>query len=421
MTASDALSKSPTSILTSSQNGLSRRRRRAWCDSCVSLALSTLQAIAFAGLVWQPSARGSSELGETARQCVVIDNDYDIDDMMAMTLVIANRRVAAIVQTEGVTLPNHAAPAAQALINQADLATGFRPIPIVVGGHQARHPDPGRWPWLGFFRAMMNRSNGLLAAQPQPWPQNPAFPLAVARAVANCQRVTVLLTAPFTSFIRYAPLIAHKLDQVVITGTPLDDRPGQLALNTFNCLYDLQSCRVATEQLRAVRGLFVDLPDTPDCWTLRATKRTTCYTPSYAMVAGHLQVDGKRSGGLLNRGLPGRLKRALINPIRCASLYQTSKARTRPCSSLSTWEPEAAASGPADRVLLWDQSTALFLLDPSRFAFQVPEAQPAGRGGHYEPKLVDGSHQETVASLRDFWTASTNRGAKAFSPVAAHD
>lgn len=421
MMASDALSTLPALPAVPSQIRLSWGRGRSWYAACVVLALSALPTRTVADVVRQPSARARLAHGPAAHQCVVIDNDYDIDDMMAMPLVIANRRVAAIVQTEGVTLPVHAAPAAHALINHSDLPVGASPIPIVVGGHQMQPPDPRRWPWVGFFRAMMNRSNGLLAVQPRPWPQDPAYPLAVARAVANCQRVTVLLTAPFTSFIRYGPLITHKLDRVVITGTPLDDRPGQLALNTFNCLYDLEACRVANGQMQATKSFYVDLPHSPDCRTLTANKRTHCYTSSYAMVAGHLQGEGRRSGGLLNQGLPGRLKRALINTIRCASLYTTPQASTRPCSSLSTWEPAAAASGPADRVLFWDQSTALFLLDSSRFAFKDPDAQSAGGVGHYEPRLVDGSHHRTANALRAFWTDATNRGAKAFSPVAAHD
>jgi hypothetical protein len=66
-------------------------------------------------LLASPSSRPSPI--SRSDQCVVIDNDYDIDDMMAIPLVIANRRVAAIVQTEGYTIPTQAAPAAAALVH----------------------------------------------------------------------------------------------------------------------------------------------------------------------------------------------------------------------------------------------------------------------------------------------------------------
>ena len=382
-------------------------------------ALAALPVQAGTGVLRQPLSE------QRLSECVVIDNDYDIDDMMAIPLVIANRRVAAIVQTEGYTLPSQAAPAANALINHSDLQsaqpTGTSPIPIIVGGVQAQAPDWQPWPWMPFFRAMMNRSNGLLAVEPKPWPHDPDYPHAVQRAVADCRRVSVLLTAPFTSFIHYAPLIRHKLDRVVITGRRLEVGSIQPAHGGFNCFYDLQSCKAALGQLTPDWSFFITLPDIPSCQGFAASQHHSCYTPSYGMVAGELDSHGRRSGGLLNQGLPGRLKRALINSIHCSSFYTAVQSRNRSCSSLSTWEPAAVASGPEDRVLLWDQSTALFLLDPGRFTVHVVDAQSAAGVQHYEPRLVGGSHAKTVKSLRSFWTAATNRRVSSVSPVLAHD
>lgn len=347
-----------------------------------------------------------------AGSCVVIDNDYDIDDMMAIPSVIANRRVAAIVQTEGYTLPEQAAPAANALINASGTFAGAAPIPIIVGARQSQPPDLRQWPWMPFFRAMMNRSNGLLAVEPRPWPRNPGYPQAVRRAVARCQRVSVLLTAPFTSFLHYAPLIRHKLDRVVITGRRLDERGARPSRISFNCLYDLRSCQAALPELKPDRSFFVTVPDLPGCQTVAASRLDDCYTPSFAMVAGELDGNGRRVGGLLNHGLPHRLKQALINGMQCSSLYTTPQARGRACSSLSTWEPAAVASGPQGRVLLWDQSTALFLLYPNRFTAHGPRGTNAAVATHYEPSLVAGSHAETVKALRVLWTAATNHGSR---------
>jgi len=139
--------------------------------------------------------------------------------------------------------------------------------------------------------------------------------------------------------------------------------------------------------------------------------------PSYDMVAGERNGIGRRSGGLLNRGLPGRLKRALINPIHCSLLYTTMQTRHRSCSSLSTWEPAAVASGPEDHVLLWDQSTALFLLYPNRFRAHGFHGSTAAGVDHYEPSLVGGSHEQTVHALRLLWTRATNQGLGEFSLV----
>ena len=56
---------------------------------------------------------GSDSSSSTAMRssCVLIDNDYDIDDMMARPMVIGNKYVAAIIQSEGYTLPEQSAPA----------------------------------------------------------------------------------------------------------------------------------------------------------------------------------------------------------------------------------------------------------------------------------------------------------------------
>ncbi len=68
--------------------------------------------------------------------CVLIDNDYGIDDMMAIPMAIGNTHVAAIIQSERYTLPENIAPALDQLINHLPVQPGHRKIPIVVGGKQ---------------------------------------------------------------------------------------------------------------------------------------------------------------------------------------------------------------------------------------------------------------------------------------------
>jgi hypothetical protein len=372
-------------------------------------------------LLASPYARSSPI--SRSDQCVVIDNDYDIDDMMAIPLVIANRRVAAIVQTEGYTIPTQAAPAAAALVHGERKPSAPRGIPILVGGSQRQAPDPRQWPWMPFFRAMMNRANGLLAVQPQAWPEDPAYPQKLQQAVADCGNVTVLLTAPFTSFMHYAPLIRQKLNRVVITGQPISGQlsavgDGESGGHSFNCFYDLLACAAAMQQLKPSSTFFVDLPGGVNC-DAGIEGQESCYAPTYAMVAGVAGGKGAGSRGLMTQGLPGRLRRALINPIRCSSFYTTPQSKGRPCSSLSTWVPAAVAKGPGGKMLLWDQTTALFLIDPGRFSRHSPGGNVADPSVHYEPKLVAGSHAKTAMALRSLWTEATNRSAWTMSPESA--
>jgi hypothetical protein len=60
-------------------------------------------------------------------------------------------------------------------------------------------------------------------------------------------------------------------------------------------------------------------------------------------------------------------------------------------------------------MLLWDQSTALFLLEPDRFSHPGSRAKSGHGSLHLEPTLVNGSHAETVIMLRNLWTTATNR------------
>ena len=346
---------------------------------------------------------------EGFKECVVIDNDYDIDDMQAIPLVIGNKNVRVIIQTEGATLPEQAAPALEALVNSGDRNQKQQSIPILVGGRPATSPNLKRWPWLPFFRSMMGLSNGLLTSQPKPWSVNTKYPQQVANELRECKKISMLITGPFSSFIHYGPLVKDKVKRVVVSGRALSERSGNYVSGSFNCTYDMKSCRQAMPLLKVFHAEFVDIPNFPDCLN-RKSPVTHCYTPSLAMVAGEKNSSGDLKGGLLQIGLPGRLRQALINPIACSRFYPQA-IKDRPCSSRSTWEPSQVKQGPGGSDLLWDQSAALMFVNPSAFTLFNPQSPNDHRGSHYEPSLVNGSHSKTVESLRLMWTNLTNNAA----------
>ena len=86
-------------------------------------------ALAGTGINEAPAADAPS-----LKACAIIDNDFDIDDMMAIPLVFGSEHVAALIQSEGYTLPEQSAPAVDALVNGLDGSSGSRKIPIIVGG-----------------------------------------------------------------------------------------------------------------------------------------------------------------------------------------------------------------------------------------------------------------------------------------------
>ena len=162
------------------------------------------------------------------------------------------------------------------------------------------------------------------------------------------------------------------------------------------------------DQLSQFNAFFVDIPRFEDCHSTQPDLEY-CYTPSLDMVLGNLVNDRRFKGGLKQRGLTGQLYNALINNIECSGFYTTEETVGRPCTSLSTWEPEAVTKGPGGEMLLWDQTAALFMVNPTDFSLYYPPADPSLGGKHYEPTLVNGSHEQTVVKLRKNWTKYTNR------------
>lgn len=224
--------------------------------------------------------------------------------------------------------------------------------------------------------------------------------------MSNCKSVSILLIGAYTSFINYLPLVKHKVERIVIMGRPIGDDSRESGRLSFNCSYDIEACRRSMPMLTGLKADFVDIPRFTDCHDT-GNPPGHCYTPNIQMVAG-TESDGTR-GGLGLAGLPGRLRKALINDGQCSSLYTTPETKGRACSSLSTWEPAAVASGPGGEMLLWDQTAALFLVNPGEFTLYYPPGDRARGGRHYEPTLVNGSHEQTVQKLRQMWTESANR------------
>lgn len=361
--------------------------------------------------------------------CVIIDNDFDIDDMMAIPLVVGNKYVASIVQSEGYSLPEVGAAAVDQLINHVPDRPDQRKIPVIVGGKQTPAVDIGQWPWMEFFRVTMKHANALLPVAPKPFATDKNYAKKVAQSVASCKNVSVLIVGTYTSFINYSPLIRDKIEKVVIMGNPIGDDSGTPGRDSFNCNYDLPACKKAMLQLQGLNTYFVDIPRDQGVGGIcenTLTPSPNCYNPSYEMVVGK---DGR--GGLVDAGLPGRLKQALTNNIDCEDRFTKSSdpKKTMPnptflgspyskCTALSIWVPPNVSAGPGGEMLMWDQSAAMFLLYPERFALYYPSTDPAIGGKHYEPIVVNGSYAETADMLRQLWTDTTNQSEKAVASAA---
>jgi hypothetical protein len=192
-------------------------------------------------------------------------------------------------------------------------------------------PAPPAYDWLPPVRAAAERMNNFLAA-PVPTAAVPdRLAGQVRSAVRGCGRVDVLVLGPWTSYPRYAGALWHA--RVVASGRSF----AETNPDNFNCEYDVAACRAAPPGVT-----YVDLPASP------------AYEPTAEMV-----------GRLDQSGLPGLLRAVL---------------ETDP----SQWQGTR----------LWDDTAALFLVNPRVYA---------RAGGHLEPAVGE-------AALRDLLVAATNEG-----------
>lgn len=335
-----------------------------------ALVMSLLSVPASNAAEGNAPAAGAIAARAGAGSCVLIDTDFDVDDMMAIPAVIGSRRVAAVITSEGYTKARPGASALSRLIAEP----GQRPIPVIVGADTNRSPASIVKKWGQFvldYRNLMNRLNDFLP-EPLPLakPKKPNYIKRVEAAVAGCTSVDIEIIGTFTSFVRYSPVIRSKIGKVVIMGKPLrGDKAQAPGLVSFNCAYDLRACKTAFDrQLPGLDYAYVDIPRSScDATPNSEACAGTVYGPDLAMVEA-----------LKSKGLPGALRRVLLN-------HPSSWA-------IDGWEQ----SGNGGISLMWDQSASLYLLDPSIFR------KTGGKGGHFVTTL-------DPAAYRQVWTKYTNR------------
>ena len=343
-----------------------------WCTIAITIALG----LALAG----SPGHASPSAVPVVPSCTLIDTDFDLDDLMAIPLVVGSRQVAAIVVTEGVVKADVGAAALVRFI--AD--TPQRALPVIAGV-STELPDSEIDRQWGYFlpdsRRMMHRGLGL--GLPEAAQQRPAaaFNLQLLQQVlSDCQQVDVLLLGPYSSFVQYSPLIRPRIGQVVIMGKPL---PGEGAAApvklTFNCSYDLAACELATKtQLPGLRHAFVDVPRTAMDARARGHDAQV-YGPTLVMVQG-----------LASTGLAGRLRQALLGTVPSGSLGEGVPGP-------DYWAIDCCLRR-SGKSLLWDPMAALYLVRPELFS------QIGGPESQFETQLSPGQ-------IRQVWTEASNRAA----------
>ena len=311
----------------------------------------------------------SSQHIASVNQCVLVDTDFDMDDMMAIPLVIGNKHVAAIITSEGYTKPDLAASALSRLIAEPNQ----RYIPVIIGESTNLDEKKIVSEWGEFvlqYRGLMNRINNFIPSELPPSTDQTDYKTQVAKAVSNCKTVDILIIGTFSSFVNYSTLIEPKINHVVIMGKPLEgdttQKPGNFS---FNCEYDMTACKKAFhEQLPKYKTTYVDVPRS-DCDSTpnEGVCRGKVYGPTLEMVKN-----------LDSAGLPNTLKAILLGHTDSWNL--------------DTW-PNSTYGGKS---LLWDQSAALYMVYPEIFK------KFGGPHGHVKTIL-------SPDAFRSKWTDATNQ------------
>ena len=312
----------------------------------VTFFLLTLSACATQTNPNQISSSNKAASSEEA--CVLIDTDFDIDDMMAIPVVTGSRNVKAMILSEGYTL----APQGASALSRFIAEPGQQSPLVIVGASYPGTRDTKKWPWLQDMRTAMQRSNDLLSKPLTPNVKAKRdFKTQVANSLEGCKSITILIIGAFTSFVEYSPAIRDRVTSIVMQGRPyISDKYGDKTRLSFNCEYDIESCKTAFEQMKGLNPVWVDVP--------RDAKPP--YSPTIQMV-----------DGLDNYGLPGTLKAALM-------------------SNQNYWRLEYLTNGNQSR--LWDQLAALYMIHPEAFHLNA---------GHMEPT-------PSPAVVQKMWTDAVN-------------
>lgn len=313
-----------------------------------AILLLTLSACAFTPSSDHSSSKSNNEnVRPSDEVCTLIDTDFDIDDMMAIPVMMGSRHVKAIVNSEGYTL----APEGASALSRFVAEPGKQLPMIIVGASYPGTRNVEKWPWLLDMRASMQQINGLLTTSLVPKKSNRNYVADVTYAMAGCKSISVVIIGAFTSFANYSPAIRDRISSVVMQGRPLISDKYEKPRLSFNCEYDADSCQKAFGQLKGLNPVWVDVP----------RDAVPPYSPTLEMVS---RLD--------NDGLPGTLKGALMaNP--------------------KQWDLNHMTKGNQSR--LWDQLAALYLIHPD--AFHLVD-------GHMEPHLPP-------SEIQRLWTAAVNK------------
>lgn len=309
-----------------------------------------------------------------AQRCVVIDTDAALDDYRAIAVLAPAEKIAAIVVTEGIARGPEGAAAMKEFLGRAGLS-----IPVLVGTTPNPQRDYHPNEQLDDWRSNAERLNGLLSSAQHP--SSPSIEVidALRPYVRECNQLTLLVIGPWTSFMRYAPELLSKVDQIIAQGRPFPDELGGEPAG-FNCVYDKDSCMAAFDLLigrqrrtgRPLKASWVDIPN-------------------------GLDVCGRAEPGMDEKGIR---KFAYVPSASWARQLEQAGGLALTIAAMLRANPSGL-----EKTSLWDDLAALYILRPDIFGV---------RGGHLEPCV-------TAQSARDLLSTFMSRKQFSSPPARGND
>ncbi len=172
------------------------------------------------------------EISVTEKNCAIIDTDFGVDDLRAISMILPQYNYSILVATEGQTRSAYG------------VKIGERYLQTVIGHYNGdifegkSSPKPLKTEALKDRRESLETMNHLLPMRIAALSSHKVGDSDFKQQIQSCRQVTVFLLAPYTSFHAYKDLLP-KGTKAYSSGTFPSPKNKDLG---FNCQYDTAAC-----------------------------------------------------------------------------------------------------------------------------------------------------------------------------------
>ena len=169
----------------------------------------------------------------TSHSCMIVDTDMSFDDLRAISYLIVDHPIEAIVFTEGISRPYFGGGA---------LSYFFKKI-----GYKRPEFLTFKEGWIQknishFWNRIRYRDEKLNHFLDKPLYFKDWYKNKLEQLILKCKKIQLVILGPLSSVPYYWDSISKKVTRIVMMGRGLDYHEKWQSID-FNCWYDIKSCR----------------------------------------------------------------------------------------------------------------------------------------------------------------------------------